>query len=176
MLESKGFRGEIGRRTQANKIRKQDARTAKQRRQKKLDALQPNPQSWKNLEAYDPRTPSTYFQKRGATPALNKLKGRLDELLSDLYALKECTDNTLATKKIIDMEIERKEWEKYKQVSLEYARKVSDALTEGTHEDIVDALWDALDYKTFCRVDPYMQETGKQMEEQIFWVEQYGNK
>ena len=63
----------------------------------------------------------------------------MDELLSDLYALKECTDNTLATKKIIDMEIERKEWEKYKQVSLEYARKVSDALTEGTHEDIVDS-------------------------------------
>ena len=176
MLESKGFKGEIGKGTQANKIRKQDARSAKQKRQKKLDSLLSNPMSWKNLESYDPRTPSTYFHKKGATPALNKLKARLDELLSDLYALKECTDNTLATKKIIDMEIERREWEKYKQVSLEYAYKVSDALIEGTHEDLVDALWDALDYKTFCRVEPYMQDAGKNIEEQLFWLEQYGHK
>ena len=45
MQESKGFKGDIGSGTQANKIRKQDARTAKEKRQKKLDSLQSNPKS-----------------------------------------------------------------------------------------------------------------------------------
>ena len=124
----------------------------------------------------DVRTPTTYFQRRSSTPALNKLKGKLDELLTDLYALKESTDTTLATKKIVDMEIEKAEWERYKKVSRDNATKVVEALTHGTREDAVDALWEALDYKVFCRVEPHLVKAGEEIEEQLFWTELYGNK
>lgn len=62
--DGKGFKGEIGKSKIRNKIKKQDARTAKEKRRKKLDSLESNPSSWKNLESYDPRTPSQYFVKR----------------------------------------------------------------------------------------------------------------
>tara|TARA_Y100000356_G_C11115052_1_gene211689 strand:- start:22 stop:402 length:381 start_codon:yes stop_codon:yes gene_type:complete len=124
----------------------------------------------------DVRTPTTYFQRRNSTPALTKLKRRLDELLTDLYALKESTDTTLATKKIVDMEIEKAEWERYKRVSRDNATRVVEALTHGTREDAVDALWEALDYKAFCRVEPYLVKTGEEIEEDLFWCNQYGHK
>ena len=124
----------------------------------------------------DVRTPTTYFQRRSSTPALTKLKRKLDELLTDLYALKESTDTTLATKKIVDMEIEKAEWERYKKVSRDNATKVVEALTHGTREDAVDALWEALDYKVFCRVEPHLVKAGEEIEEQLFWTELYGNK
>ena len=124
----------------------------------------------------DVRTPTTYFQRRNSTPALIKLKRRLDELLTDLYALKESTDTTLATKKIVDMEIEKAEWERYKRVSRDNATRVVEALTHGTREDAVDALWEALDYKAFCRVEPYLVKTGEEIEEDLFWCNQYGHK
>ena len=90
MQEGKGFKGDIGKNKQANRIRKQDAKSAKEKRQKKLDSLMSNPRSWKNLESFDVRTPTTYFQERGASPeALNKLKGKLDDLLSTLYEYKK---------------------------------------------------------------------------------------
>ena len=124
----------------------------------------------------DVRTPTTYFQRRGSAPALTKLKRKLDELLTDLYALKESTETTLATKKIVDMEIEKAEWERYKNVSRDNANKVVEALTHGTREDAVDASWEALDYKVFCRVEPHLVKTGEEIEEQLFWTELYGNK
>ena len=124
----------------------------------------------------DVRTPTTYFQRRNSTPALTKLKRRLDELLTDLYALKKSTDTTLATKKIVDMEIEKAEWERYKRASRDNATKVVEALTHGTREDAVDAIWEALDYKVFCRAEPHLVETGEEIEEQLFWTELYGNK
>ena len=99
--EAKGFKGEIGKSKVRNRIKKQDARTAKERRRKKLDSLLSNPDSWKHLETYDPRTPSTYFKRRGEAPkALDRFKRTVDELLSDLYAIKEMTDTTLATRRL----------------------------------------------------------------------------
>ena len=124
----------------------------------------------------DVRTPTTFFQRRGSRPALSKLKGELDELLSDLYELKESTGITLATKKIVDMEIEKAEWERYKVVSRDNATKVVEALTNGTREDAVDALWEALDYKVLCRVEPHLIKAGEEIEEQIFGSDLCGNK
>ena len=124
----------------------------------------------------DLRTHSTFFQRRGSRPALSKLKGELDELLSDLYELKESTVITLATKKIEDMEIEKAEWERYKVVSRDNATRVVEALTNGTREDAVDALWEALDYKVLCRLEPHLIKAGEEIEEQIFWSDLCGNK
>ena len=125
----------------------------------------------------DVRTPTTYFQERGANPeALNKLKGKLDDLLTSLYEYKERFKTTEAEEQILEEEINKAELLRYKKVSRENASKVVNAFSYGTPEDAVNAIWEALDYKVFCRVEPYMVKTGEEMEEQIFWCKQYGNK
>ena len=125
----------------------------------------------------DVRTPTTYFEQRGASPeALNKLKGKLDDLLTSLYEYKERFKTTEAEEQILDEEINKAELLRYKKVSRENASKVVKAFSYGTPEDAVNAIWEALDYKVFCRVEPYMVKTGEEMEEQIFWCKQYGNK
>ena len=104
LQEAKGFMGDIGKSKLQNKLRKQDAKTVKEKRCKKLDSLQSNPSSWKNLESYDPRTPSTYFKskRRGNAPqVLDRFNRTVDELLNDLYAIKEVISVTLATKKFL---------------------------------------------------------------------------
>ena len=130
----------------------------------------------------DIRTPTTYFQQRGASPeaeeklkgkleelnSLEKLKGKLDELLTALYALKERGKGTPATKKIIETEIDKAEIQRYKQVSKENALKVVEAFIYGTPVDAADAICEALDYKAFCRAEPYMVSAGDEIEEQVF--------
>ena len=124
-----------------NRIKKQDARTAKEKRRKKLDSLMSNPDSWKHLETYDPRTPSTYFKRRGEAPkALDRFKRTVDELLSDLYAIKEMTDTTLATKKIVDTEIDRAKLLKHRQISKKKADKIVNVIIHGTDDDVEDAI------------------------------------
>ena len=77
----------------------------------------------------DVRTPTTYFQQQGASKeALVKLKGKLDDLLASLYALKDKADKTPATEKIVDDEIAKAEEEHYRQVSRQNATKVVEAL------------------------------------------------
>ena len=125
----------------------------------------------------DVRTPTTYFEQRGASPeALNKLKGKLDDLLTSLYEYKERFETTEAEDQILEEEINKAELLRYKKTSKENASKVVEAFTHGTPEDAVNAIWEALDYKVFCRVEPYMIKTGEEMEEQIFWIDQYGKK
>lgn len=125
----------------------------------------------------DVRTPTTYFQERGASPeAITKLKGKLDDLLVSLYEYKEKFQTTPAEEEILDDEIEKAELRRYKKVSKENASKVVEAFIHGTPEDVVDALWEALDYKVFCRVEPHLVKSGEEIEEQIFWCKQYGNK
>lgn len=177
MQESKGFKGDIGKSKQANKLRKQDARTAKERRERKLQDLVSSPRKWKNLESFDVRTPTKYFQNRGASPeALNKLKGKLDDLLSSLYEYKERVDATPAEEEILDNEIYKAERKRYRKVSKENASRVMEALVHGTSDEAMEAIREAIDYKVFCRVEPFMEKTGEEMEEQIFWCNQYGNK
>lgn len=170
MNEAKGFKGDIGRSKFQNKLRKQDSRTAKEKRRKKLDSLQSNPSSWKNLESYDPRTPSTYFKRRGEAPkALDRFKRTVDELLSDLYAIKEMTDATVATKKIVEMEIDRAKLLKHKQISKKKADKIVNVIIHGTDDDVEEAIKEALDYKAFFKSEDLMIDKGEEIEEQIFW-------
>ena len=117
----------------------------------------------------DIRTPATYFENRYSREnSLKKLKGKLDELLTALYALKERGEGTPATKKIIEDEIDKAELNLYKKLSKENASKVVEALVHGTPEDAEEAMWEALDYKAFCRVEPYLIVSGKQIEEDVF--------
>jgi len=125
----------------------------------------------------DVRTPTTYFHKKEASPeALLKLKGKLDELLASLRALQDREDTTPATKQIVDDEMAKADIQHYRQVSKQNASKVVEALVYGTTDAAVDAITEALTYKTLWRVEPYLQKTGIEMEEQIFWLDQYGNK
>ena len=177
MQEARGFKGDIGKDKERNRVKKQQARTAKEKRERKLQDLVGSPGKWKNLESYDVRTPTTYFQERGASPeALNKLKGKLDDLLTSLYAYKEKFKTTPAEEEILDDEIDKAEFRRYKKVSKENASKVVEAFVHGTTNDVMDALWKALDYKAFCRVEPHLVLTGEEIEEQLFWCNQYGQK
>ena len=125
----------------------------------------------------DVRTPTTYFQERGASPeAITKLKDKLDDLLVSLYEYKERIQTTAAEEKILDAEIDKAELRRYKKVSKEYASKVAEAFIHGTPDDVVDSLWEALDYKVFCRVEPFMVKAGEEMEEQVFWDPLYDHK
>ena len=49
MDEATGFKGDIGKQKAANKQRKRDALTAKEKREKKVQDLLSRPSSWKNL-------------------------------------------------------------------------------------------------------------------------------
>ena len=175
--EAKGFKGEIGKSKFQNRVKKQDTRTAKERRSKKLDSLLSNPDSWKHLETYDPRTPSTYFKRRGEAPkALDRFKRTVDELLSDLYAIKEMTDATVATKKIVEMEIDRAKHLKHKQISKKKADKIVNFIIHGNDDDVEDAIKEALDYKAFFKSEDLMIDKGEEIEEQIFWDPLYDHK
>ena len=85
--DGKGFKGEIGKSKLRNKIKKQDARTAKEKRRKKLDSLESNPSSWKNLESYDPRTPSQYFVKRRKSNAMRIVEQLMEGKLNNASSL-----------------------------------------------------------------------------------------
>ena len=125
----------------------------------------------------DVRTPDTYFHKQGASPeSINKLKGKLDDLLQSLYEYKERYATTIAEEKILDNEIDKGERKEYKKVSKQNAVKVMDAIATGTPGDVADAIWEALDYKCYSRVDPYLQREGNRIHGQVFGIEFYGNK
>jgi len=125
--------------------------------------------TYKNLYTRDIRTPSTYFEDKDvAGEAMKKLESKLDDLLSNLYTLKEEGKGTPATKKIIDDEIKKAEVQRYKKVSKENALKVVEAFMYGTPVDAADAICAALDYKAFSRTEPYMVYAGEEMEDFLF--------
>ena len=71
--------------------------------------------TYNNFYKKDIRTPSTYFENKEATDeAMEKLKSKLDDLLLTLYALKEKGKGTPAAKKIVDVEIDKAEIQRYK--------------------------------------------------------------
>ena len=98
--DAKGFKSEIGKKKSLNKQRKKEAKTRKEKRQDKIDALNANPKRWMNLEStQDPRTPKRYFVPRTVT------KGkRIVDALS-----KGNNDSAVKMiKKELDMKIARK--------------------------------------------------------------------
>ena len=117
----------------------------------------------------DPRTPSVYYEDATSkVDPLERLKGKLDDLLDALATLREKSSTTPATKRIVDDEMFKLEQKRYQFHSHRHARDVIDALTSGSHDDSVEAIKEALDLKAFFRVEPYMVEGGEQIENQVF--------
>ena len=117
----------------------------------------------------DPREPSVYFEDAvNKVDPLERLKGKLDDLLDALATLRDKKSTTPATKKIVDDEMFKLEQKRYQFHSHRHARDVIDALTSGSHDDSVEAIKEALDLKAFFRVEPYMVEGGEQIENQVF--------
>tara|TARA_R100000027_G_C2241850_1_gene92252 strand:- start:254 stop:652 length:399 start_codon:yes stop_codon:yes gene_type:complete len=129
--------------------------------------------TYQNFYMRDVRTPETYYENKNAPSgaSLERLRTKLEDLVSALHALKERSTETKTTpayKEILDKEIDKAEIKRYKQVSKKNASQVIEALIYGTPEDAVDAITNALEYKIFCRTEPYLVKAGEEIENQVF--------
>ena len=73
-----------------------------------------------------------------------------------------------ARKKIADDEEDKAARIRYLKRSKENAEKFVESVIVGDPYASIEDLKEALDYKAFIRVDPYMRRTGAKMERQIF--------
>ena len=89
MEEARGFKSDIGKDKELNRGRKKAARTAKEKRRKKLDKLSQDDKHWKGLESREIRTPSSWIQATDEEERLNSIKSNLDSLQSRLQFLKQ---------------------------------------------------------------------------------------
>ena len=127
--------------------------------------------TYQNFYMRDYRTPETYYEDKDVPkqePTLEKLKGKLDDLVAALQALQAKRKPSPAHKEILNKEIDKAEIQRYKQQSKQFAANVIEELIHGTSDDALDAITEALEYKIFCRVEPYMVETGDKIEGQVF--------
>ena len=69
----------------------------------------------------DPRTPSIYYEDANTRSAqMERLKGKLDDLLDALHALRNKKGTTAATKQIVDDEMFKLEKKRYQKQSKEF--------------------------------------------------------
>ena len=120
----------------------------------------------------DPRTPKRYYvseeEHDQQKNSLDKLRRKLDDLMTVLNSYKEKKNMSPAAKKIVDDEEDRAAQIRYQKRSKEFVEDFVDSVICGTHLESVEKLKEALDYKAFIHTDPYMRRTGAKMERQIF--------
>ena len=120
----------------------------------------------------DPRTPKRYYvteeEYLNQKTSLEKLKSKLDDLVGALDSYKEKKNASPAAKKIADDEEDKAARIRYLKRSKENAEKFVESVIVGDPYASIEDLKEALDYKAFIRVDPYMRRTGAKMERQIF--------
>ena len=120
----------------------------------------------------DPRTPKRYYvteeEYLNQKTSLEKLKSKLDDLVGALDSYKEKKNASPAAKKIADNEEDKAARIRYLKRSKENAEKFVESVIIGDPYASIEDLKEALDYKAFIRVDPYMRRTGAKMEKQIF--------
>ena len=120
----------------------------------------------------DPRTPKRYYVSEeeylNQKTFLEKLKSKLDDLVGALDSYKEKKNASPAAKKIADDEEDKAARIRYLKRSKENAEEFVEAVIIGDPYASIEDLKEALDYKAFIRVDPYMRRTGAKMERQIF--------
>ena len=120
----------------------------------------------------DPRTPKRYYvteeEYLNQKTSLEKLKSKLDDLVGALSSYKEKKNASPAAKKIADNEEDKAARIRYLKRSKENAEKFVESVIIGDNYASIEDLKEALDYKAFIRVDPYMRRTGAKMESQIF--------
>ena len=125
----------------------------------------------------DPRTPRTYFKKGPDAPTTpTSLKNELADLLDVLIALRDDPDASPTAKNIAVDDLDRFDRKQYRYFSQQNATKILDAVAEGDTEGAVEALKTALLFKVHHRVKPQMVKTGEEVEEELFWLNQYGHK
>ena len=120
----------------------------------------------------DPHTPKRYHvtedEYLNQKTSLQKLKSKLDDLVGALDSYKEKKNASPAAKKIADNEEDKAARIRYLKRPKENAEKFVESVIIGDHYASIEDLKEALDYKAFIRVDPYMRRTGAKMESQIF--------
>ena len=124
----------------------------------------------------DPRTPKRYYvteeeheqQKSSLQNSLQKLRTKLDDLVGALDSYKEKRNASPAAKKIVENEEDKAAKIRYLKRSKENAEKFVESVINGDPYASIEDLKEALDYKAFIRVDPYIRRTGAKMERQIF--------
>ena len=118
----------------------------------------------------DARTPSHYFQDRDAQvrEALNRVKGRLDELTQRLQELKAQRAQTKAHQQIKEKEIESVEKQRYRKRSRRFAMEAVDQIATGDRADAVEAIKECLDHKAFVRSEPHLINAGQRIQTQVF--------
>ena len=125
----------------------------------------------------DIRTPSTYFQTQAeAKQTYDNIRERLDDLLEYLHCLREQKGKTPAHQQIVDDEISKVKMTKEKKERMKRAKVVVDYMVDGDESAAVDAMVEEIKYRITSRLQPQLEMTGAEMEEQIFWTEQYGHK
>jgi len=118
----------------------------------------------------DPRTPESYFtNQKEYEESIERLKEKLNDLSGIVQAIKK-SRSTPSTKKIVENELERLEKAKYKAECKENALMFIEEVSSKTYDpDVaVELLKQCLDYKAYKRAEPFLEETGKMMELQIF--------
>ena len=125
----------------------------------------------------DPRTPRTYFKSKEKHQVSDQeLNAELQDVLEVLVALRNNPKFSNATKEIALGDLKRVEKKVYKNQSKKNAVKIMNAIEDGTVDGIVEALSDALLYKIHHRIEPQLVESGMEIEERLFWLNQYGHK
>ena len=119
----------------------------------------------------DARTPETYFRssEQRKQEALTHIRERLDDLLLRLRQLKEEKTTTPVHEQVVEDEITKFEMKRYRCQSFENALDVVEASISGSHDNFIESICNAIEYKVFCRVEPYMVDAGDEIEEQVFY-------
>ena len=118
----------------------------------------------------DARTPSHYFQDRDAQvrEALDRVKGRLDELTERLHHLKAQRAKTKAHKAIKEKSVQDLKKQRYARTSRQFAMDAMDQIASGDRADAVEAIKECLDYKAFVRSEPHLMNASQQIQNQVF--------
>ena len=97
----------------------------------------------------DPRTPKNYYVSQDEYDShqnsLERLRTKLDDLVTALNSYKEKRGMTPAAKKIVDDEEDKAARLRYKKRSKENAMRFLDAVLDGDDSDMVDRIKEALD-------------------------------
>ena len=172
MDEAAGCKKDIGKDKIKNKIKKQDARSAKERRRTKLDKMNQRDSLWKNFESAevrDIRTPEQYFTSREKTErSLANIKRKLEDLQVHLQKLRT-RGGTPAEKQLVDDELVKVKKTKAKQDDLKHSSAIINSISVNDEiDETVDMVKEELDRRIYKRVEPYLKLAGKDMERQIF--------
>ena len=118
----------------------------------------------------DARTPSHYFQDRDhqVREALDRVKGRLDELTERLHHLKAQRAKTKAHKAIKEKSVQDLKKQQYARTSRQFAMAAMDQIASGDGAGAVEAIKECLDYKAFVRSEPHLDRVGQRMQHQVF--------